>query len=453
MDEFVEHDLRESLAVWVDAAAADRLVARAEDASAGVERRLQPVGTTDGIAAAIDAEIAKNLAAKVEFSRNVSPLPLTEDELAREVIDWEAFKAETTVTAGVYPRRYFGYVDEKADTAAYETRLRLTVGAAVDVVNAYQEDRGDPLRITDLEVTTTWLAEGGALWMRDEPEHLNALHPVYDIGLDDIASGFGDLPGLQARLDAKLGTDLGGIVVWVPKGGTPPPGLGWVRSDRTDADPLLTRNFTFEESIVATALMWTWEKEIARRKIDAEGWKSLDQRPLDEQFVIGSLVYNSGRLHAPATWDAIRNFTNAAKLVEISESNASRRPRLPVLLPKAMLDRLRGGEGYFDQNTSWLGQYHVAQRWGGYVGLAKYSGRFDEAGKFAGAPPPAQGMPRLEKPEVPKSAVPSGIPMTMPATIPIRPWTLAGAIAAMATAAALLMAAIVAARRGLQNES
>ena len=57
---------------------------------------------------------------------------LTADEIRETVIGYEVFKAEVFVSSGVFPKRYFGYVDGKWDTAPFEARLReLTTKGAV----------------------------------------------------------------------------------------------------------------------------------------------------------------------------------------------------------------------------------------------------------------------------------------------------------------------------------
>ena len=303
--------------------------------------------------------VAENLQQK-----HAQHFPLDAARIRRQVIAAEAFKVETFVSTGVFPKRYFGYLDEQWDTAAAERRLKIAARKAAHACNRWLENVKAPFRVTEQELVVTFLAEGGAVLLRERQHELDSIHPVQGIGLDDIAKGFVDLAPLVSLLDEDLGTHLGEIVVW------------------RDGTPLLSRNFVFEEAIAGTAAMWVWEKQIAEKKLLAKGRASLATRPLDEQFVITSLVYNSGILFDEKTVGRIRALDTGAYVHELSESTKAKRWPLPVLPPKASLQRLLGGGDFPEQLTSWSTVYHVLQRHGGYVGLTRFTDAFDEQGRL-----------------------------------------------------------------------
>lgn len=338
------------------------------------------------LAPALRSEVTKNLDEKCK-----ARLPMSASDIARTVVAYEAFKLSTYVRAGVFPKRYFGYFDEKGDTAPYEVRLREVTKKVVRAINARQAEAKSPVRLTDIEVAVTFLAEGGAWFLGDNQAMLQALHPVFSVGLDDVAMGFSELGDLQARVDAAAGTSLGSLVGWVD-GGAPLPAPARVRIDQLwlkhangalGPHAYLRRYMTFEEAIAATALMYTWEKEIAERKLREQKQPGFGARPLDEQMIIASLVYNSGLLHAPERWEMIRTFSTGRWLYETSEANAKKRWRLPVLPPELGEQRLIEGDGYAEQGTSWLAVYHVLQRYGAFVALRRFTSVFDDAGNFA----------------------------------------------------------------------
>lgn len=350
-----------------DAAATDRSMQHLASALTGVAMRIARAGSARQSQVeqlAIDL-IAANLADKREL-RDASGTPFWLDEraLQRSVIDYELFKLETFVTAGVFPKRYFGYLDGKWDTAPHEATLRATVQRAVAIANAGLAARGSPLRVTDAEVTVTFLAEGGALLLRENQDRIDSVHPVFDIGLDDIATGFKTHAALVAQLDAAFGTRLGSVVIW------------------RAGQPLLGRNFTFVEAVLGTAVMWLWEKELAAGKLQRAQRPALAGRPLDEQFIIGSLVYNSGLAFDDRRVDQIRRFDTAAYLAEISRANRARRAELPVLPPQPALAALLEEGSYPEQPTSWSAVYHILQRYGAYVALQRCTDLFDRDGMF-----------------------------------------------------------------------
>lgn len=74
--------------------------------------------------------------------------PLTADEIRRTVIGYEAYKIEAYVTAGVFPKRYFGYLDGKWDTATHEVTLVETTHTCTEVINAWLAESSYEFRVT-----------------------------------------------------------------------------------------------------------------------------------------------------------------------------------------------------------------------------------------------------------------------------------------------------------------
>ncbi|HJN76090.1 MAG TPA: hypothetical protein QGF58_19315 [Myxococcota bacterium] len=159
-----------------------------------------------------------------------------------------------------------------------------------------------------------------------------------------------------------------------------PPGVAKPRLQGRDGSlvPYLARDMDLSEAIAGTALMWAWEKDIAARKLRRSGEAALETRPLDEQFVIASLVYNSGDPHGPLRWQQILAFDTAQVVWDKSEANARRRWRLPVVEPSTALSLLASGRDYPEQGTDWLAMMHVLQRYGAYVALERFTDHFEE---------------------------------------------------------------------------
>ncbi len=368
-------ELRAVLGYFVkEKAEIEKLVVVLAAESRKLEEKMAAIGGTAGkdqLRLQLRRQVVANLRAKIKLSPPGSTFPLRADEIERSVIGYERFKLEKYVSSGVFPKRYFGYFDCKYDTAADEIRLRRTVKQAVTIVNQLQEQKKSPLRISDAEVAVTFIAEGGALLLGGLRARIDQIHPVRDVGLNDLAKGFADQPLLRARLDQGLGTQLGQVIAWRRPGDKYPEKASlvpeeerWLDSASGENGPgaYLLRTLTFEEAVAATALMWVWEKEIAAQKILQEGQTPIEQRPWAEQFVIGSLIYNSGILHVPQRWQMILDFSTGAYVHRISEKNAARRPRLPVLPPQRALSKLLRERAYPAQPTSWLAVYHVLQR-------------------------------------------------------------------------------------------
>jgi hypothetical protein len=355
------------------------------------------------------SQIADNLAAKKALT-DPQPFVLSVEEIERTVFDYEIFKLESYVSSGVFPKRYFGYFDLKHDTAQWEWELREATHCATEVINTLQAERGSPLRVNDAEIAVTFIAEGGALFLLDEQESLNSLHPVYDVGLDDLASGHHDYPELIPKLDASCGTDLSNAVVRTAEGAEPPAGA----IGRLQAPPgewaWTMRNLRFKEGIVASAMMWIWEKEIAARKLEQRGGKSLHQRDVADQFIVGSLAYNSGIVHSESTIAKIRTFSAGPYLWERSEQNASRKPRLNLLPPPKQLEHALASTAYSTQDTSWIAAYHILQRYGAWEALRRFTDVFDESGTFKPRERPQVAAKPVDPPTGAKDPAPDPAP-------------------------------------------
>lgn len=275
--------------------------------------------------------------------------------------------------------------------------------------------------MTEAEIAVTFIAEGGALLLREDQHRADRLHPVLDVGLDDLAKGRADLQEAVARVDAACGTGVGELVVRTDTS-EPPPGARARLASREGEWAWLMRDATFREGVAGTAIMWLWEKELAAAEL-AERGQRLHTRDPHDQFILGSLVYNSGILHSRSTHRAIRDFSTGTYLWERSEANAHRRPRLNLLAPGPLLDEVLEVGTYREQPTSWLAVYHVLQRYGGYVALERFGGAFDpETGVLAATEPPPPPLPTPE----PLTANPEPAPEPSGcATVPASPgWLL-----------------------------
>ena len=288
-------------------------------------------------------------------------LPMTADRIQRQVCAFEAFKAEVFVGSGVFPKRWFGYLDGQWDTRADELVLREVVDRAVPVANAELERLGHDFRLTDQEVISTWLAEGGTLILGDPRAAAGTLDPIMDVGLDSLIRGFGTWAPLVAKLDEAVGSAVSDTVV----------------GDRYRLD------FTLTDSIVGTVVMLCDERALLSRKLADAGRAPQAGRPFADQFILASLHYNSGLLFGEERVAMIREHRTAAYLVEISEKNADRRPLLPVLIPADAGLLLQQGAPYSAQWTSWNAVYHVLQRYTSWEALGRYTDWFTAEGELA----------------------------------------------------------------------
>ncbi len=351
--------MKAQLRSFVKEADAVALEASLKKTAAALHSKLRRVDTceADDVVLQLTRLVSENLQQKQQ-----GQFKLDASRIRRQVIEAEAFKLETFVATGVFPKRYFGYLDEQMDTAAWETRLKVAARKAAKACNRWLENGKAPFRVTEQELIVTFLAEGGAVLLRERQSQLESIHPVQGIGLDDIARGFVDLEPVVKLLDEEVGTRLMEIVKW------------------REGTAYLSRNFHFEEAVAGTAAMWVWEKQIAERKLLAKGRPSLGTRPLDEQFVIASLVYNSGILFDESTISGIRKLDTGGSVYELSEKSKVKRWALPVLPARSALQLILGGNDYPEQLTSWSAVYHVLQRHGAYVGLTRFTDAFDARG-------------------------------------------------------------------------
>src|SRR6185436_18905288 len=113
---------------------------------------------------------------------------------------------------------------------------------------------------------------------------------------------------------------------------------------------------------LGTAVMWIYEKELAARKLRARSKQELASRSITDQFIIGSLVYNSGILFPEERLEMIERFASGAYLARLSKENEKKRWPLPLFEPVDARRRLLA-EGYPEQATSWSAVYHVLQRY------------------------------------------------------------------------------------------
>jgi hypothetical protein len=323
---------------------------------------------------------------------------------AQNVIDtairFEAFRVTVFRNAGVAPKLYFGFLDEQGRTAAYEKTLKETAIKVAQLLNAYGKDHGVKTTVSPKEIIVTHLAEGGALLLTDEFASVDSIHPVYGIGLDDFRIGFNQYPGLLLQVDQAFGTKLGDLATTAASSsnvGIAAYGMSgvskvtqWVMGAPAQGQPQAKYRMTFVESILGTAVMYFYEKDLAEKKLLADHQPPLEIRPLDEQYAIASLVYNSGILFAPDRVKMVMNFDTGIYLQDTSEKTAARakdpRPRLPVMLPQEADVLLKSGKALPKQMTSWNAVYHIMQRYGAWIALKTFSGDFDAAGNLAKAP-------------------------------------------------------------------
>ena len=302
--------------------------------------------------------LAENLLSK--RASQAEGVQFSEATLIGTAVRYEAFRITAFRNSGVSPKRYFGFMDEQGKTAAYEKTLKDVATRIARLLNTYAERNGLDITVTPKEIIVTHLAEGGALLLTKDIENIDRVHPVLGVGLDDYRIGFQRFPGLVDEADKAFGTKL--AILSVSKEGT----------------------MTFTETILGTAVMYLYEKDIAAKKRLAEKLPPLKTLSLDAQFVQTSLVYNSGILFSEERVKQMMAFDTGTYLSETSEATATRagnpRPRLPVILPEAADTLLSEGKSLPQQPTSWNAVYHVMQRYGAWAALAKFSNRFTAQG-------------------------------------------------------------------------
>lgn len=276
--------------------------------------------------------------------------------LITTTFSYDAFRISAFRNSGVLPKLYFGFTDRHRRTAAHEKALLVVAARVVPILNAYAERNKLGFSVSAKEIVVTHIAEGGALLLTTAFAEADHIHPVLGIGLDDYRIGFQRFPGLTSEIDAAFGTKISAL-----------------KGAREDT-------MTFTESILGTAVMWLYEKDIAERKLLAEGRPSLSKMSFDEQFVLSSLVYNSGILFSDERVKQILAFDTGDYLTETSERSAPKRPRLPVMTPEAADVLLANGQPFPEQKTSWNAVYHILQRYGAWAALSRFSDAFAQDG-------------------------------------------------------------------------
>lgn len=334
--------------------------------------RLPKQSWTPGYCRAVADNFAAKAASRLEGAK------LTTRLLLSTGVDFEAFRVASFRNSGVAPKRYFGFLDEQGLAAAYEKKLKATASRVAPILNAYAAKKGLGVAVTAKEIIVTHIAEGAALLLSTDFAYVDSVHPVSGVGLDDYRHGFKQYADLVSEIDATFHSHLGAI------GDNPERpilnsilGAGTVRR--------LERIFgavsmTFEESVLGTAVMYLWEKAITEEKMRAEGRPSLNTLTLDEQYVVASLVYNSGILFVDERAKQIMAFDTANYLVETSEKAAGKRPKLPVMRPQEADALLERGEPPPRQPTSWSAVYHILQRYGAWAGLTRFGNDFTPDG-------------------------------------------------------------------------
>ncbi len=314
-----------------------------------------------GLREFVQESISKNLNAQLSKGEGYTP---SAEVLRRTVIDYEVFRAKTFVSSGVFPKRYFGYFDERWDTADFERSMRRTIIQAVRIANEHLKEAKFEIRVTEMEIAVTFIAEGGALILSNELTPKNRIHPIQGVGLDDIAIGFARYPKLIRALDERMQSRLQTIVTQTPQG------------------PRLNRGMTFHEAILGTLVMWVYEKDLAAKKLWRKERRRLAALSPKEQFIFSSLVYNSGLVFSTQRMRMIRDFKSASYLALVSKKNARRRWPLAVFKPAAGRRFLVSKSSYPLQKTSWSAVYHILQRYGAYEALMRFTDVFDERGAY-----------------------------------------------------------------------
>lgn len=323
--------------------------------------------------------LADNFAAKAASRRE--GVVFTTRTLVATGVDFEAFRIAAFRNSGVAPKRYFGFLDDQGLAAAYEKKLKATATRVAPILNAYAAKNGLGVTVTPKEIIVTHIAEGAALLLSTDFAYVDSVHPVSGVGLDDYRHGFKQYADLVREIDATFHSRLGRI------GDNPERpllnsilGAGVVRHlERI----LGVVSMSFEESVLGTAVMYLWEKAITEERLRAQGRPSLNMRSLDEQYVVASLVYNSGILFVDERARQIMAFDTANYLVETSEKLADKRPKLPVLRPEDADALLERGERPPGQPTSWSAVYHILQRYGAWAGLTRFGNDFTPEGDVA----------------------------------------------------------------------
>ena len=301
-----------------------------------------------------------NLLAKANSMREGAVF--SSEVLIATAIQYEGFRIQAFHDSAVSPKRFFGFLDEQGKSAVQENVLKDVATRAAGLLNAYGAKNGIKTTVTPKEIIVTHLAEGGAKLLTTDFANVETIDPVFGVGLDDFRIGFKFYPGLIQEVDSAFNTKLEALSNTWPQSG----------------------HMSFAESVLGTAVMYFYEKDLAEKKLADKGLPGLEGRSLDEQYVIASLVYNSGILFDQDRVKMIMDFQTADYLFDVSEKTAVRatnpRPRLPVLNVAGNDALLQRGETLPLQLTSWSAVYHILQRYGAWMALSRFSSHFDAVG-------------------------------------------------------------------------
>jgi hypothetical protein len=286
----------------------------------------------------------------------------SQKQLAQTAMQYEAFRLNAFKSSGVSPKRFFGFLDEQGKSAAQEKQLKDIATRSAKLLNDYGVKNRINVNVTPKEIIVTHLAEGGAKLLTTDFDKVDIVDPVFGVGLDDFRIGFKVYPGLIQDIDRTFGTQLESLSNTWPDSG----------------------HMNFTESVLGTAVMYFYEKDLAQQKLAEKGRPGLETRALDEQFIVASLVYNSGILFDEERFSMIKTFATADYLFDVSEKTAARlvdrRPRLPVMNAALNDALLQSGKPLPKQFTHWSAVFHILQRYGAWVALTRFSDHFDGQG-------------------------------------------------------------------------
>jgi hypothetical protein len=326
----------------------------------------------EAIRAFVRSEALKNLRDKVSMGSNGERFPMTLSEMEQTVFGFEAFKAETFVRTGIFPKRYFGFLDEKWDSAQYEVLLRETVQRAVRVVNDYLAESGRNVGLSHQEVAMTFISDGAALKMREFQANIEDFQCVLQLGMKEPTQYIYAFPGLVERLDRELRTDLQAAVFL------------------KDGAMVDARAMYFPEAVVATMFRYLFKKTRAQIALRDEGI-DLQSLSADEQFIVAS-GYDLEK-EAALSWRTVQDIRDSRVGVHLRSSAMPDDPsasRIPWMGPGDSADFLLQESIYpWQPNSSWNVVYNTAQKHGTWVGLSRFGTTFNDRGEYR------EGTPHL----------------------------------------------------------
>lgn len=335
----------------------------------------------------IRANVLDNLYGKMRLkSAATGRFPLAREEVLGSVVGYEIFKLSSFLKSGVVPKRYFGFLDGKWDTADREMTLLRVTRRTGEVINDPQIARERFVAVSDLELLVTYLSEGGALFFRKREtapgvEDPTRIHLYYDLGCDNIWLALHRYPSLVTSIDENLGTNLGAYRVTS------------FTNEVGDTCRGINQYVSFQESIAAMGLMYLHCKELAARDLARQrtrpgtDWSTFDlgALPLDAQLIVTLYHYNTGHLPERATVQRIQTLSTIEYLNEVSRQRPRGKPPLPVPSSPVTAFEQVAEHGYPTQPSSWHGAYNTMQRYGAFVALRRFMDIFDEHGNWTGA--------------------------------------------------------------------